>query len=106
MKTAPAARSPAPRTPHGAPAHGEAHQVTAQALDLEMLEIGDALANLAGRRAQKTQGLRVRIEEIGMPAQIGDDLAAADLARQFGCRAGVALAQRLVTRELFVAREI
>ena len=61
----------------------EPRQVLAQPLDMEMLEIEHALAKLAARRAQQAQRLGVLIEEIGVTAEIGDDVAGADLAGGF-----------------------
>ena len=63
-------------------------------------EIDDIFANLAGGRTQQAQRLRVAIEEVGMAAQIGDDVATADLARQLARRCGIALAERLVARQV------
>ena len=60
----------------------EPRQVLAQPLDMEMLEIEHPFAELAARRPQQAQRLGVLLEKIGMAAQIGDDVAAADLARR------------------------
>ena len=57
-------------------------QLLAQPLDMEMLEIEHALAKLAARRPQQTQRLGMSLEEIGMAAQIGEDVAAGNLARR------------------------
>ena len=58
----------------------------------ETLEIDNAVADIAARRAQQPQRLGMLVEEIGVPAQIGDHLAAADLARLRPRRRRAALA--------------
>src|ERR1041385_5572509 len=65
-----------------------------------MLEIGDRLADFAGGGAQNAQRCGMRIEEVGVPAQIGDNVAASDLARQFARSGAVALPVRLVARQV------
>jgi hypothetical protein len=59
-------------------------QLVAQPLDLEMLEILHPVAKLADRAAQEAQRFGMAGQEIGMPAQIGKDIAAADLPRTLG----------------------
>ena len=59
-------------------------QLAAQPLDLEMLEILHPLAKLADRAAQQTQRFGMVGQEIGVPAEIGEDIAAADLSRDLG----------------------
>ena len=51
-------------------------QLVAQPLDLEMLEIPHPFAKLADRTAQQAQRLGMAGQEIGMPAEISEDIAA------------------------------
>ena len=62
-------------------------QIVAQPLEHEMLKIEHPVAVLPGRGAQQPQRVGMAVEKIGMLAQVGDDLAGADLARPRG-RAG------------------
>src|SRR5437763_1046175 len=50
--------------------------------------------------AQQVQRIRVAVEEIGMLAQIGDDVASADLGRPHGRRQTAAQRLRLVLRTI------
>ena len=72
--------------------------VVAQPFEHEMLEIEDAVAELAARRAQQAQCLGMPVEKIGMTAQIGDDVAGTEFARQCRRRTATANRFRLVLR--------
>jgi hypothetical protein len=65
-----------------------------------MLEIEDAVDGGPAGSAQQLQGIRVPVEEIGMLAQIGDDLAGADLGRPHGRRQTAAQRLRLILRTI------
>ena len=65
-----------------------------------MLEIEDAVAGSPAGGAQQPQRIGVAVEEIGMLAQIGDDLAGADLGRPHGRRQTAAQRLRLVLRTI------
>jgi hypothetical protein len=73
-------------------------QLAAQPLDLEMLKILHPFAQLAGRAAQQAQRLGMAGQKIGMPAEIGQNIATADLPRNVGSSGALALG--------FVARKI
>ena len=55
-------------------------QVMAQTLEHETLKIEHTVAVLASGGAQQPQGIWMPIEKIGVLAQIGNDIAGADLA--------------------------
>jgi hypothetical protein len=65
----------------------------AQTLEHEMLKIEHTVAVLASGGAQQPQGIWMPIEKIGVLAQVGNDVARADLARPR--RRGTATADRL-----------
>src|SRR4051794_26546110 len=69
-----------------------------QPLDLEMLKILHPLAQRARRTAQQAQRLGMPGQKIGMPAEIGQNIATADLPRNFGRSGALPLG--------FVARKI
>src|SRR5260221_12140268 len=75
-----------------------AGDVAAQPLDHKMLEIVDVLAKLARRRTQQAQRLGMAVEKVGMIAEIGYDIAAADFLRRWFGQSAVALGPRLVAR--------
>ncbi len=75
-------------------------EIAAQSLQHEMLEIEDAVADDPAGGAQQSQRIRVAVEEIGMLAQIGDDLAGADLGRPHRRRQTAAQRLRLILRTI------
>src|SRR5260221_1874713 len=73
-----------------------AGDVAAQPLDHKMLEIVDVLAKLARRRTQQAQRLGMAVEKVGMIAEIGYDIAAADFLRRWVGQSAGALGAPLV----------
>jgi hypothetical protein len=63
-------------------------------------EIQHSVAGPAGRRLHEQQGFGVPVEEIGMLAQIGDDVARLNLARLRRQRAASAGRSWLVLRTI------
>ena len=72
----------------------------AQTLQHKVLKIEHAIAGRASRSAQQPQSIGVAIKEIGMLAQIGHDLAGADVDRPYGRRKRAANRLWLVLRTI------
>jgi hypothetical protein len=64
------------------------------------LEIENAVAGVPARGAQQPQRVRVAVEKIRMLAQIGDNLAGADLDRPHRRRQTAAQRLRLILRTI------
>ena len=78
----------------------QSREIAPQSLQHEALEVKDAVPGEPAGGAQQVQRIRVAVEEIGMLAQIGDDVASADLGRPHRGRQTTAQRLRLVLRTI------
>jgi hypothetical protein len=74
------------------------HHVATETLEQKLLKIEHAVAVITGRRPNQPQSLGMPVEEIRVLAQIGKDVAGADLGRLRRQRAAVAGRLWLVLR--------